>query len=66
VTETPANEPPTPADLDRIMAAVEGPPPESLIMMGNVAPLVRRLVEEVRRLVRENERLRERVRNLES
>ena len=66
MTETPASEPPTPADLERIVAAVEGPPPESLIMVGNVAPLVRRLVEEVRLLMQENERLRERIRNLES
>ena len=66
MSETPTSDPPTAADLDRIVAAVEGHPPESLIMVGNVAPLVRRLVEEVRRLMRENDRLRERIRNLES
>jgi hypothetical protein len=66
VAETPAGEPPTAADLDRIVAAVEDRPPESLLMAGNVAPLVRRLVDEVRRLMRENGRLRERIRNLES
>jgi hypothetical protein len=66
MSETPADAPPTPADLDRIVQAMDAHAPESLVMVGNIAPLVRRLVAEVRRLLEENARLRQRIRSLES
>jgi len=63
---TPASDPPTPADLDHIEATIDAHPPESMILIRDIGPLVKRLVDEVRRLMAENARLRERVKNLES
>jgi hypothetical protein len=58
--------PPSPVDLDRIEAMIDDQDPDAVVVVHTIAPLVRGLVAEVRRLQRENTRLRERVRNLES
>lgn len=63
---TPAVEPATEEDLDRIEATMDGHPPDDMVLVGDIAPLIKRLVAEVRRLMDENRRLLERVRNLES
>ena len=60
------DEPPSEADLDRIEAMIESQPPDHLVLVRDIAPLVKRLVAEVRRLTAEKKRLLERVRNLES
>lgn len=59
---TPVGEPPTDADLDRIERMLDGHPADSVVRVGDIAPLLRRLVAEVRRLLAENRRLHERVR----
>lgn len=58
--------PPSPVDLDRIEAMIDGQDPDRVVVVRTIAPLVKSMVAEIRRLQRENNRLRERVRNLES
>ena len=57
---TPAEEPPTEEDLDRIERMIEGHPADHVVRLGDIGPLVIRLVGEVRRLLAENRRLAER------
>ena len=59
-------EPPTAADLDRIEQMLESQPPDYVVPVRDISPLIRRLVAEVRRLSAENERLRDRTRHLEN
>jgi hypothetical protein len=47
---TPASEPPTEADLVRIERMIASHPPDHVIRVGDIAPLVLRLVAVVRRL----------------
>jgi hypothetical protein len=54
----PVDEPPTPADLDRIEAMVDSQPADNVVRVRDIAPLIKRLVGEIRRLSRENRRLR--------
>jgi hypothetical protein len=54
---TPAGEPPTDEDLDRIVDMIQGMPADEMVRVAAIGPLVLRLVDEVRRLMRENERL---------
>lgn len=58
--------PPSPVDLDRIEALIDDQSPDSVVLVRTIGPLVKGMVAEIRRLQRENTRLRERVRNLES
>ena len=51
---TPADEPPTEADLARIERMIESHPADAVIRVGDIRPLVLRLVAEVRRLMVEN------------
>jgi hypothetical protein len=51
-------EPPTPADLDRIEAMVDNQPEDNVVRVRDIAPLIKRLVAEVRRLSDELLRLR--------
>ena len=60
--DTPAAEPPTEADLDRIEEMLSRHPPDHVVRVADLAPLVMRLVAEVRRLVAENRRLSNRTR----
>jgi hypothetical protein len=60
--DTPAGEPPTEADLDRIEQMIASHPPDHVVRVGDIAPLVMRLVDEVRRLLAENRRLSNRTR----
>jgi len=50
-------EPPTPADLDRIEAMVDHQPEDNVVRVRDIAPLIKRLVAEVRRLSEESRRL---------
>jgi spore coat polysaccharide biosynthesis protein SpsF (cytidylyltransferase family) len=54
---TPAAEPPTEEDLDRIEQMIESHPADHVVRLGDIGPLVIRLVGEVRRLLAENRRL---------
>lgn len=60
--ETSAAEPPSEADLDRIEQMIESQPDDHVVRVGDIAPLVMRLVNEVRRLAAENRRLTNRTR----
>ena len=51
--ETPANQPPTEEDLARIERMIESHPPDHVMRVGDIGPLVLRLVAEVRRLMAE-------------
>jgi hypothetical protein len=57
VDETPAEEPPTEEDLARIEQMIASHPVDHVIRVGDIAPLVLRLVAEVRRLMAETRRL---------
>lgn len=50
-------EPPTPADLDRIEAMVDNQPDDNVVRVRDIAPLIKRLVAEIRRLTKEKRRL---------
>ena len=50
-------EPPTPADLDRIEAMVDNQPEDNVVRVRDIAPLIKRLVAEIRRLTEEKHRL---------
>jgi hypothetical protein len=63
---TPAHDPPTEEDLDRIEQMIESQPSDHVVRVGDIAPLVIRLVTEVRRLLAENRRLTERGRGWDS
>ena len=54
---TPASEPPTEEDLAHIERTIESQPEDSMVRIGNIRPLVLRLVAEVRRLMAENRAL---------
>jgi len=54
----PVDEPPTAADLDRIEAMIDSQSPDNVVRVRDIAPLVKRLVAEVRRLSDEVRRLR--------
>ena len=60
--DAPAAEPPTEEDLDRIEQMIESQPDDHVVRVGDIAPLVMRLVNEVRRLLAENRRLTNRTR----
>lgn len=60
--ETSAALPPSEADLDRIEQMIESQPDDHVVRVGDIAPLVMRLVNEVRRLTAENRRLTNRTR----
>jgi hypothetical protein len=60
--DTPAGAPPTEADLDRIEQMIASHPPDHVVRVADIAPLVMRLVGEVRRLLAENRRLSNRTR----
>ena len=60
--DTPAAEPPTEDDLERIERMLERHPEDHVVRVGDIAPLVVRLVAEVRRLMAENRRLSNRTR----
>jgi len=60
--DAPAAEPPTEEDLDRIEQMIESHPDDHVVRVGDIAPLVMRLVNEVRRLLAENRRLTNRTR----
>lgn len=60
--ETSAALPPSEADLDRIEQMIESQPDDHVVRVGDIAPLVMRLVNEVRRLAAENRRLTNRTR----
>jgi hypothetical protein len=64
--DTPAAEAPTEEDLDRIERMIESHPDDHVVRVGDIAPLVMRLVNEVRRLMAENRRLAERGRTFDS
>jgi hypothetical protein len=51
-------EPPSAADLDRIEAMVDNQPDDNVVRVRDIAPLVKRLVAEIRRLSEELRRLR--------
>ena len=51
------DEPPTPADLDRIEAMVDNQPDDNVVRVRDIAPLIKRLVAEIRRLSQEIRRL---------
>jgi hypothetical protein len=51
-------EPPSAADLDRIEAMVDNQPEDNVVRVRDIAPLIKRLVTEVRRLSDELRRLR--------
>jgi hypothetical protein len=51
------DEPPTPADLDRIEAMVDNQPEDNVVRVRDIAPLIKRLVAEIRRLSEEIRRL---------
>jgi hypothetical protein len=51
------DEPPSAADLDRIEAMVDNQPEDNVVRVRDIAPLVKRLVAEIRRLSDENRRL---------
>jgi hypothetical protein len=51
-------EPPSAADLDRIEAMVDNKPEDNVVRFRDIAPLVKRLVAEIRRLSEELRRLR--------
>jgi len=53
----PVEEPPTPADLDRIEAMVDSQPEDNVVRVRDIAPLIKRLVAEIRRLTAEIRRL---------
>ena len=63
---TPALEPPTDDDLDRIEEMIASHPDDHVVRIGDIGPLVTRLVAEVRRLRAENRRLAPRGRPLDS
>ena len=63
---TPAEEPPTEEDLDRIERMIDSQPSDNVVRVSDIAPLVKRLVGEVRRLLAENRRLAERGRGWDS
>jgi hypothetical protein len=63
---TPAENPPTEEDLDRIEQMIAGQPSDHVVRLGDIGPLVIRLVAEVRRLLAENRRLAERGRGWDS
>jgi hypothetical protein len=52
------DEPPSAADLDRIEAMVDSQPEDNVVRVRDIAPLIKRLVAEIRRLADENRRLR--------
>jgi hypothetical protein len=54
---TPAIEPPTDEDLDRIVDMIQAQPADQVVRVADIGPLVLRLVAEVRRLAAENRRL---------
>ena len=54
---TPADEPPSEEDLARIEQMIASHPPDHVVRIADIAPLVLRLVAEVRRLMAENRRL---------
>lgn len=60
--DTPAAQPPTEEDLDRIERMLESHPEDHVVRVGDIAPLVSRLVAEIRRLMAENRRLSNRAR----
>ena len=53
----PVDEPPTAADLDRIEAMIDGQPADNVVRVRDIAPLIKRLVAEIRRLTDEKRRL---------
>jgi hypothetical protein len=53
----PVDESPTPADLDRIEAMVDSQPVDNVVRVRDIAPLIKRLVGEIRRLSSELRRL---------
>jgi hypothetical protein len=62
----PAHEPPTDEDLDRIEETITRHPDDHVVRIGDIGPLVMRLVAEVRWLMAENRRLAERTRGFDS
>jgi hypothetical protein len=60
--DTPASAPPTEADLDRIEEMLSRHPADHVVRVADIAPLVMRLVAEVRRLLAENRSLSNRAR----
>ena len=52
--DTPASEPPTDEDLDRIERMIASHPEDAVVRVGDIRPLVLRLVAEVRRLLAES------------
>ena len=64
--DTPAAAPPSEEDLDRIEQMIASQPDDHVVRVGDIAPLVLRLVNEVRRLIVENRRLGDRGRTFDS
>ena len=62
----PAHEPPTDEDLDRIEETIARHGDDHVVRIGDIGPLVMRLVAEVRRLMAENRRLADRARGFDS
>jgi hypothetical protein len=54
--DTPASEPPTEEDLDRIERMIESHPEDAVVRVGDIRPLLLRLVAEVRRLMAQTRR----------
>jgi len=54
----PVDEPPTAADLDRIEGMIDNQPEDNVVRVRDIAPLIKRLVAEVRRLSDELRRFR--------
>ena len=63
---TPADEPPTEEDLARVEQMLESQPPDHLVRVSDIAPLILRLIGEVRRLAAENRRLASRGRGFDA
>ena len=53
----PVDEPPTAADLDRIEGMIDNQPEDNVVRVRDIAPLIKRLVAEIRRLTDEKRRL---------
>jgi hypothetical protein len=54
----PVDQPPTAADLDRIEDMIDSQPEDNVVRVRDIAPLIKRLVAEIRRLTDELRRLR--------
>jgi hypothetical protein len=54
--DTPASEPPTEEDLDRIERMIASHPEDAVVRVGDIRPLLLRLVAEVRRLMAQGRR----------